>query len=235
MNEHYIKASDLEVPIYDLSRNHTSKRLNLAFRADVLYAWKYLPKIIDFGAFEGVKNAMEVGAGYGSKLRHAVRMFPDINFRAIEQSSQMILKGKQYYPEIAHLVEQGDARFLDGVQDKSQDLLMYYQVLHHLDWEGLEDSLKQAHRVLSPGGKIVIIETFLNDNNTWFGTIKKTVFNISEPVYALISTTQGADAYNIKPQQAFSNCVEDHGFKLTYQFAPFGKFAVSEIMVFEKI
>ena len=220
------------VALYDSTRLHTVKRLNLALRGWI-YRWAYLPKLKAFDVFDGAHEALEIGAGYGTKLSHTVSRVPQTSFRGIEQSSVMVEKGEAWYPAVKDCMEVGDATNLLSVKSNSQDVLMYYQVLHHLDWGQLEQAMQEAQRVLKNGGKVVVIDTFLDDANDGFSALRRVIFSTIEPVYGLVSQPSSGN-YKNQPEKAFINFMRAQGFPLKNQSAPFGKLSVSEILVFQK-
>lgn len=218
--------------LYENTRSHFTKRLNLALRGWI-YRWAYLPKLIEFGVFDDAETAFEIGAGYGTKLQHTISQVPQVSFRGIEQSSAMLERGMGWYPDAANLTELGDATNLVTISDETQDILMYYQILHHLGWEELELAAKEAFRVLRSGGKIAVIDTFLDDNKKGWNQVRRSVFNTIEPVYSLVSTNSGV-GYANQPQAAFIQFMLNEGFSLAHESKPFGKLSVSEILVFQK-
>lgn len=220
------------LPLYEHTRSHFTKRLNLALRGWI-YRWTYLPKLQHFGVFDEAEHALEIGTGYGTKLHHTVQRVPATTFRGLEPSATMRQRGHQWYPAVSDLVEVGEAENLLTISDQSQDVLMYYQVLHHLDWHQLEQAMKEAERVLRPGGKVAIIDTFLDQDPSGWGQARRVVFHTIEPVYNLISTSAQA-GYKNQPQQAFIEFMKSYGFSLKHQSQPFGALSVSEILVFEK-
>ena len=53
----------------------------------------------------------------------------------------------------------GAAGTLDGLPDRSFDVVLYRLVLHHVAYHGpLDPCLREAHRLLRPGGALVAIE-----------------------------------------------------------------------------
>lgn len=60
--------------------------------------------------------------------------------------------------DVCHLIEciKGDAHYMGMFKDNKFDAVIFIYSLHHMD--NPESVLKEAHRVLKPNGKIVIVE-----------------------------------------------------------------------------
>jgi SAM-dependent methyltransferase len=59
-----------------------------------------------------------------------------------------------------------DARKMD-LPDASYDRILFLAVMHHMDDATCRDALKEAHRVLAPGGKVLVAENIFTPGRFW--------------------------------------------------------------------
>jgi SAM-dependent methyltransferase len=59
-----------------------------------------------------------------------------------------------------------DARKMD-LPDAAYDRILFLAVMHHMSDDVCRDALKEAHRVLEPGGKVLIAENIFTSGRFW--------------------------------------------------------------------
>ncbi len=217
---------------YNETAGNPGKRFNLGLRSK-LYEKYYIPKLLEWGVFEAAKDVLEVGVGSGDKLSITKKHLPEnINTRGIDYSERMLEVGRSKYPELKNDLEQGDAYTLENVESESQDVMMYYQILHHFEASELKQIIDTAYDRLKVGGKLVIIDTFKLEN-----PIRKLLFNTIEPIYAVMSARrkEGTKNYHNHPKDSFVQFIENNGFRQIHESGDKPPFFISEIVVFEKI
>ena len=101
---------------------------------------------------------VEIGPGAGYAMRSMVANFSPSRMYGIE-ISEAFRKTLSSDPEFSKLMESGvlslhgdDAKNLAFIPDKSVDLIFAHNVIYFLD--PLELYLKEAHRILKPGGQV---------------------------------------------------------------------------------
>lgn len=100
---------------------------------------------------------LELGPGAGYAMREMISSFSPSRFYGIE-ISDAFRKGLSEDVEFKELIEKGilslhgdDAKDLTFVPDNSVDLIFAHNVIYFLD--PLDIYLKEAHRILKPGGQ----------------------------------------------------------------------------------
>lgn len=100
---------------------------------------------------ETSQRVLDIGCGTGL---HAPRFKADC-YRGVDLSDRYVQAARRKYP--AHQFDVGDARKLVFGDDSFQTILIS-GLLHHLNDEDALAVLREASRVLKPGGSIVIWE-----------------------------------------------------------------------------
>tara|TARA_B100000131_G_scaffold85522_1_gene82460 strand:- start:738 stop:1529 length:792 start_codon:yes stop_codon:yes gene_type:complete len=94
---------------------------------------------------------LDVGCGTGEHLNLAKNYNYDPY--GVEPAEDMIKFAKNSYPEIK--IKKGLSNNLE-FEDNFFDIVLMVEVLRYLDKQDIEKSLKEARRVLKPGGKIIV-------------------------------------------------------------------------------
>ena len=94
---------------------------------------------------------LDVGCGTGEHLNLAKSYNYDVY--GVEPAEDMIRYAKKNYPEIK--IKKGLSNNLE-FEDNFFDIVLMVEVLRYLDEKDIENSLKEAKRVLRPGGKIIV-------------------------------------------------------------------------------
>jgi SAM-dependent methyltransferase len=104
--------------------------------------------------FHGASNVVDVGCGSG-RLAAQLAAFPAVSYLGTDVVPDLLDYARK-------LVKRADWRFVatDGIQipdtDNSADFITFFSVFTHLTHEDCYRYLKEAKRVLRPGGKILV-------------------------------------------------------------------------------
>ncbi|MBK9385655.1 MAG: class I SAM-dependent methyltransferase [Planctomycetes bacterium] len=110
-------------------------------------------------------RSLEIGCGIGRLVQFFARIFAEAH--GIDVSSEMVERGRAYLKDVpnAHL-HLGDGSSLPSLADASFDFVVSYVVFQHIpSKEVIRSYVKEAHRVLKPGGRF----KYLVKNGRWAG------------------------------------------------------------------
>jgi ubiquinone/menaquinone biosynthesis C-methylase UbiE len=135
----------------------------IAERAEIIWNWdspagrrraeRRAALFIRHAQLEPGRRALELGCGTGVFLERAARSGAEI--RGIDLSEDLLAKARARLascPNVA--LDQGNAEAMP-YPDAHFDAVYGSSVLHHLD---LDQALRESHRVLKPGGRVVFAE-----------------------------------------------------------------------------
>lgn len=228
-----IISNQNHVEFYDKTATNKGKQFNLWTRG-LCYEMYYLPRLLEWEVFPSQGNVTEVGCGMGHKLEKTRQALdPWIQITGIEASKPLLKAGLEKHPKLKNLCRVDNAFTLETLKDQSQDVMMYYQILHHFDAQEIEQAIKTAKKKLKNKGKIVIIDTFNMEDKP----LRKQWFNIIEPIYAILASRSktGKHSYHNQPKDHFIHFMEAHGFKQIHKTEDEMPYIISEMIVFEKI
>jgi SAM-dependent methyltransferase len=103
---------------------------------------------------DGVKGEGEVcelGCGPGQVARYLKDR--GVNVRGIDLSGEMVRVARRLNPDIPF--EQGDMLALDLPNDSVAALVLFYSIIH-IKREDVTSAFQETHRVLTPGGKLLV-------------------------------------------------------------------------------
>ncbi|SIQ34543.1 class I SAM-dependent methyltransferase [Micromonospora avicenniae] len=116
--------------------------------------------ILDGTVLAGGTRLLEVGCGAGAVLRILGESFPDVHLGGVDISPAQIEFARDHLA--AHGVradlDVADARSLP-YETASFDHVWMMWVLEHMSEDDAKAALREARRVLAPGGRITVIET----------------------------------------------------------------------------
>lgn len=104
----------------------------------------------------GVRRILDFGAGVGTSIPYFTRYFPEARVTCLDVSTKSLVIGDQRFALKADFVC-FDGRTIPFASD-SIDLVFVACVLHHIPIEEHLVILRELHRVLRPGGTLVIYE-----------------------------------------------------------------------------
>jgi ubiquinone/menaquinone biosynthesis C-methylase UbiE len=103
----------------------------------------------------GDESVLNIGCGVGRVERYLAPNVRDL--WAVDVSGEMIRRARERLAGLAnvHLREVGNREFLSAFEDERFDLVFSFLVLQHLEKEDAYLYLRDAFRVLKPGGLLV--------------------------------------------------------------------------------
>ena len=113
---------------------------------------------------EGVRDVLDFGCGVGY---HALE-FPNANYLGIEPLQSCISKANDLFSGSNRRFLLGDHTLLKQVPDSSYDLIIAIGVLHHIGDEIVSVFLKESHRILREGGRLVTFDPVLHEEQSTF-------------------------------------------------------------------
>jgi ubiquinone/menaquinone biosynthesis C-methylase UbiE len=149
-------------------------------------------------------RVLDLGCGTGHFSKYIFSKGFEVH--AIDPSLKMLDFAKQNFPEI---------NFLEGIAssipfpDNFFDLIISIEVLRYLDTEDVKRAYAEMHRVLKPGGRILIthVNTFASDGYYFFYHIKQTILKLfRKPLHACYFTTPDREVQLAK-EAGFSSAV----------------------------
>lgn len=109
-------------------------------------------------------SAIEIGCGFGKHAFSLKQRWPEAAIHGVDLSAPCLRLARRMATERGLAIDwrQADAEHLPD-QDGSHDLATVAMVLHELPKTAIANVLKEAHRVLRPGGTLAMVE------NRYFG------------------------------------------------------------------
>ncbi len=128
------------------------------------------------GGLGQFQQILELGCGFGKSALPLARQFAGADVKAIDLSAPCLELAAVEAAEAGTgnlAYEQADAR-RTGYPQEAFDLVTSTMLLHELDTPALRETLREAHRVLAPGGTVVHLD-----------------FRVRDPFLQFIHTTHG--------------------------------------------
>jgi ubiquinone/menaquinone biosynthesis C-methylase UbiE len=110
-------------------------------------------------------DVLDLGCGFGKTTFSLAKRWPDANVHGVDLSAPCLRLGRRLATESGLAIhwQQGDAEHLPYAAGQF-DLVTATMVLHELPSKSLHAVLREAHRVLRPGGMLAVLDNrTLND------------------------------------------------------------------------
>lgn len=142
----------------DNPRTPTPEEYDTNIRRSVPRYDAMLGDVVDVVAHSGVKveRWVDVGSGTGNLVLLAMRKFPSSRFTLLDISSEMLaVAGRKVGSDRGYVCGSSDRMDLP---DSIADVVSCVQSNHYYDAEGRERALSECHRILRPGGMVIVTE-----------------------------------------------------------------------------
>jgi ubiquinone/menaquinone biosynthesis C-methylase UbiE len=123
------------------------------------YFWRY--KVVDLAllcAATGLqpRSVLDFGAGVGNSVPYLREAFPGAGITCLDVSRKSLAVGEQRFLDAAKFI------WFDGgripIEDATYDVALVACVLHHIEASEHERLLGELHRVVRPGGLVMVYE-----------------------------------------------------------------------------
>jgi len=169
------------------------------------------------------KKILDVATGTGDVAILAYRMLQPEKIIGIDISEGMLELGKQKIEKLALgdkiSLQKGDSEVILFENDNFDAITVAFGVRN---FQRLEKGLKEMHRVLRPGGKLVILEFSKSDNRLLSGLFNFYMNVVTPFIGKLFAKNRSAykylnDSVQAFPEgQTFLNIMHEAGFTQTY-------------------
>ena len=133
--------------------SYWGKRSETFDKLDWVKSRNYMDVLLAACKLEPGHQVLDLGCGTG---RVAQVLVPHVSkVVGIDIEPEMVIKAKGAVPEAEFVV--ADARDLSLFDRNQYDCVVARMIFHHI-LDGLKDAVKECHRVLKPGGRLVIAE-----------------------------------------------------------------------------
>mmetsp|Transcript_2172 Transcript_2172/g.2922 ORF Transcript_2172/g.2922 Transcript_2172/m.2922 type:complete len:380 (-) Transcript_2172:328-1467(-) len=107
-------------------------------------------------------TVVDMGCGTGSSTRKLAEKFTEAKeLIGFDLSAQMLAVGR-HFNEVRNVDYRVSLEYADmaatPLEDNSVDLVVFSLVFHELPHQAVKDCLREAHRILRPGGSVAIME-----------------------------------------------------------------------------
>ena len=149
-------------------------------------------------------RALELGSGTGHVTRDLLEMAGATTAHGLEPSPVMVARARKSFADNDHLsFSIGDAK-KTGFEDASFDLVVMHTLLCHVP--GPEDVVKEAFRILKPGGVLAICD---GDYDTATAQIAD-----FDPLDQIVRFMINQNATNLWIMRQISGMLAEEGFRL---------------------
>lgn len=100
-------------------------------------------------------SIVDLGCGPGTVLRQLARRRPDLSLTAVDIDERMLSIARRRLPRARFIKASIDAV---PIEDKSADLVISSMVFHHLERQVKRSALREAMRILKPGGVFLLCD-----------------------------------------------------------------------------
>lgn len=192
-----------KIDIYTTTASSDSKEKNLHIRGEIFDKY-YIPYLLDLWIFKSWDNCIELWCWQWHKLKKLIDAFPWVNFVWLEKSIEMISKAKKKLPETR--IIKWDITSMEDISNESKDVVLLFQVLHHLPEEERSTAYQEIIRILKKWWYVVVIASFRPESNQFKQVIWDIIYRFYSvlsqyPVESLISRTNQALLSIIRPSK----------------------------------
>jgi SAM-dependent methyltransferase len=106
------------------------------------------------GSLDGVSRALDLGCSSGRALRSLAAAFPEVEWSGVDPNAQAISWAGAHVPAVSFAVSASDPPL--GFDDGSFDCVYAISIWSHFDEPAAARWLDETHRVLAPGGRLVL-------------------------------------------------------------------------------
>jgi len=106
------------------------------------------------------RRILELGVGTGETARRVLAAHPTAHLTAIDSSPEMLERAREVLPG----ADLQRARLEDPLPEGPFDLVVSTLAVHHLDGRGKQDLFRRVAAVLEPGGRFVLADLVVPDN-----------------------------------------------------------------------
>ncbi len=149
----------------------------------------------------GVNRVLDFGCGIGNLSED----FRNADYLGIEPLPSCVDKANRLYktPRTNFIV--GDHSYLNSIPDSSFDLVIAIGVLHHIDDHIFSEFVREAERILTPGGRLTTFDPVFHANQSklsrWVvsrdrGVWVRSVDDYLQPIRAVFSSTINFKIYS---------------------------------------
>lgn len=121
------------------------------------------------------KQVIELATGKGASLIYLARQFPERTFKGLDLPNGQ-LEPKESWPKNVS-IQFGDYHDLSCYADGSADIIYIVEALCHA--RSKQQVLKEAFRVLRPGGKCIIFDGYSSKNPSQMAPVEKRAFDLT--------------------------------------------------------
>ncbi len=140
-----------------------------------------LSMLLRFDGWMGARTVIDAGCGNGHYLAELKSFFPEKHYLGVDVSPELIATAAHRHVDIDFV----EADFFALDADPADAVIMRFLVQHLGDFGSI---LKQARRLLAPGGSLVIIEADLARSLVW--PLPATFYRMLD-TYGRVSTADG--------------------------------------------
>lgn len=177
-------SDDLSAFIYELGARIVMLRDNDGYKFHRLFGETALPDIPE------ATRVLDMGCGFGKSTRPLVDKYPTAEVIGVDLSAAglRLAYAQATASRLPIHYKQADAR-ATGLEDASCDLVTGTMVLHELPLTALRQVIREASRVLKPGGELRFLEFNLTGDHLRDATIYEHAERNNEPFFRSLFAT----------------------------------------------